>query len=67
MSHRAPLTVLALVCGFIAVMRPLLIRAAESPAEQRQRAWLFEKAQHLRARERILPEIARDLEDSDKA
>ena len=35
MPHRAPLVTLALVCGFIAVMRPLLIRAAESPAEQR--------------------------------
>jgi protein-disulfide isomerase len=35
MLHRAPLVALALVCGFIAVMRPLLIRAAESPAEQR--------------------------------
>jgi protein-disulfide isomerase len=35
MSHRALLVALALVCGFIAIMRPLLIRAAESPAEQR--------------------------------
>jgi hypothetical protein len=35
MSHRAPLVALALVCGFISVMQPLLIRAAESPAEQR--------------------------------
>jgi hypothetical protein len=31
-----------------------------------QRAGLFEKAQHLRARERILAEMARDLRDSDK-
>jgi len=35
MPHRAPLVALALVCGFIAVMQSLLIRAAASPAEQR--------------------------------
>jgi len=35
MSHRTPLVVLALVCGFIGVMQPLLIRAAQIPAEQR--------------------------------
>ena len=35
MSRRAPLVVLALVCGFIGVMQPLLIRAAQIPAEQR--------------------------------
>ena len=35
MPHRAPLVALALVCGFIAITVPLLIRAAESPAEQR--------------------------------
>jgi protein-disulfide isomerase len=35
MPQRSPLLALALVCGFIAIMRPLLIRAAELPAEQR--------------------------------
>jgi protein-disulfide isomerase len=36
MPHRAPLVTLALACSFIAAVRPLPIRAAEIPAEQRQ-------------------------------
>jgi protein-disulfide isomerase len=35
MPYRAPLVALALICGFIAAVRPLLIRAPEIPVEQR--------------------------------
>jgi protein-disulfide isomerase len=38
MPRRAPLVALALLCGFIAAGRPLLIRAAEIPAEQQHAA-----------------------------